>query len=67
MHGLLGGNSNAGVHNGNLCVGDASHQVGFLRGGNIATPEEADLMAGISNAQVSVVNTGVAVTTEQNQ
>ena len=31
----------------------------------VATPEEADLMAGISNAQVSVVNTGVAITTEQ--
>ncbi len=27
------------------------------------TPEESDLMAGISNAQVSIVNTGVAVTT----
>ncbi|WP_018306333.1 major capsid protein [Desulfitobacterium hafniense] len=27
------------------------------------TPEESDLMAGISNAQVSIVNTGVAITT----
>lgn len=31
----------------------------------VATPEEVDLMAGISNAQVSVVNTGVAITTKQ--
>lgn len=27
------------------------------------TPEESDLMAGVSNAQVSIVNTGVAITT----
>lgn len=27
------------------------------------TPEESDLMAGISNAEVSIVNTGVAITT----
>jgi hypothetical protein len=53
-------------------------QYPFLRPGNIVflpegpvgqtffgtTPEEADLMAGYSNAQVSIVETGIAVTTK---